>query len=255
MIRPRVLLSAFAVLTALAVLIGLGTWQMQRKGWKEALIERIEERTKAAPIPVTDIGTKVVTDAIGYYRVTATGRFLHDREQYLWSPDPRHGPGFHVYTPLQLQDGRFVLVNRGYVPERLRSPATRPLGQIEGQTTVVGLLRPPAERSMFSPERDAKGGTWYWRDITGMIANAFPGGADKTLSFAIDAEAMPTNPGGWPKGGTTILSLPNRHLEYALTWYGLAVTLVLVVVAAVLSRRRSRQPVTDADVADRGASR
>lgn len=247
MIRPRALLSALIVLTALAVLIGLGTWQMQRKTWKEALIERIEERTKAAPIPVTDIGTKVVPDTIGYYRVSATGRFLHDREQYLWSPDPRHGPGFHVYTPLQLQDGRFVLVNRGYVPERLRSPATRMQGQIAGPTTVVGLLRLPAERSAFSPERDTKGGTWYWRDITGMIAAALPGNTAKALPFAVDAEAEPANPGGWPKGGTTILSLPNRHLEYALTWYGLALTLIAVVGAFLSGRIRGRKAAASRD--------
>jgi len=93
---------------------------------------------------------------------------------------------------------------------------------------------------MFSPEHDAKTGVWYWRDFDGMARAALGPEAGKAMRFFLDAEAEPPNPGGWPKGGTTRLTLPNRHLEYALTWYGLAAALIGVLVAFAVGRLRAQ---------------
>lgn len=226
-------------LPALLILLGLGTWQMQRLAWKEDLIAKIEARVHAPPVSLAEI-EKGNRDAIEYARVRVRGTFRHDAEQLLWEPDPRQGPGYHVYTPLRLEDGRFILVNRGYVTEALRSASSRPEGQVAGKVEVVGLLREPPARGLFNPDHDSKTGVWFWRDFDGMSRAALGPEAGKAVHLFLDAEAEPANPGGWPRGGTTRLTLPNRHLEYALTWYGLAAALVAVLIAFMISRLRTR---------------
>jgi len=224
-------------LLAFALLVGLGTWQMQRKGWKEDLIAQITARVHRPPVPFAEL-EKDTTGNLEYARVRVRGMFRHDSEQLLWEPDPRQGPGYHVYTPLRLDDGRFILVNRGYVTEARKAPAARPEGQVAGEVDVVGLLRGPVERGMFSPDRGSTG-VWYWRDHDGMARAALGADAQRASRYVLDAEASPANPGGWPQGGVTRLTLPNRHLEYALTWYGLALTLVGVLAAFVIARWRA----------------
>lgn len=226
-------------LPALLILLGLGTWQMQRLAWKEDLIAKIEARAHAPSVSLAEI-EKGNRDAIEYARVRVRGTFRHDAEQLLWEPDPRQGPGYHVYTPLRLEDGRFILVNRGYVTEALRSASSRPEGQVAGKVEVVGLLREPPARGLFNPDHDSKTGVWFWRDFDGMSRAALGPEAGKAVHLFLDAEAQPANPGGWPRGGTTRLTLPNRHLEYALTWYGLAAALVAVLIAFMISRLRTR---------------
>jgi len=226
-------------LPALLILVGLGTWQMQRKEWKEGLIAQIAARVHQPPVALAD-AEKQPPGSHEYARVKVRGTFRHDAEQLVWEPDPRLGPGYHVYTPLRLDDGRFILVNRGYVTEALKAPSTRAQGQVSGEVEVVGLLREPPARGTFDPNRDAKSGVWYWRDFEGMTRAALRSDANKAVRYFLDAEAAPANPGGWPRGGATRLTLPNRHLEYALTWYGLAATLIGVLIAFVVGRLRTR---------------
>lgn len=225
-------------LPALAILLALGTWQMQRKAWKEDLIASISARVNQPPVPLA--AALAQSDGrLEYARVRARGMFQHDAEQFLWAPDPRLGPGYDIVTPIRLGDGRFILVNRGYVTEVLKAPSARSQGQVAGEVEIVGLLREPHPRSMFSPDHDKKTGVWFWRDLDGMAQAALGAEAGKAIRLFLDAEASPANPGGWPKGGATRLTLPNRHLEYALTWYGLAATLVAVLAAFLIGRWRA----------------
>jgi surfeit locus 1 family protein len=210
---------------------------MQRLAWKEGLIAKIEARVHAPPVPLAEI-EKGSKDGIEYARVSVRGTFRHNAEQFVWAPEPGQGPGYHVYTPLQLEDGRFILVNRGYVTEALRPQSARAGGQVGGEVEVVGLLREPPRRSLFNPDHDSKTGVWFWRDFEGMSRAALGADAGKAVHLFLDAETEPANPGGWPQGGTTRLTLPNRHLEYALTWYGLAAALVAVLIAFMISRAR-----------------
>lgn len=233
----------------LAVLVSLGNWQMQRKTWKEALLAQIEARRTAAPVDVDTVLGAIAASAPGdgepgsrqaaeYMRARATGRFLHEREQFYYAPDPKLGPGYHVLTPLEIAGGtpRILFVNRGFVPERLRERETRRAGLVEGPTTVTGLVRLQGETGPFTPANDPARNLWYWRDIPALGRAAFPAEDRRILPFVLDAEAEPATPGGWPKGGVTEVKLPNRHLEYALTWYGLAAT--LAAVYALFARGR-----------------
>ena len=230
----------------LAILLGLGTWQMQRLDWKNGLVERIEARTKAPAVSLdaalgiyTGSFAEGVAAALEYTRVELEGRFLHDREQYLYAPHPKLGPGYHVLTPLEVTGpiSRIVLVNRGYVPQAMKERARRPQGIVAGETKLAGFVRLPAAPNAFTPPNDPVRNLWYWRDLPALLAAAVPGREREAVPFTIDAQADAANAGTWPRGGTTELKLPNRHLEYALTWYGLAVTLLAVYLAYVRSRR------------------
>lgn len=240
------ILPTVAALAALCLLVGLGTWQVQRKAWKEELLARIAARTTAAPVSLAQATREWERSGdVEYLHVRLTGRFAHDREGYVYTINERLGPGFNVYTPLTTPDGRLVLVNRGFVPEALKEPARRAAGQIQGEAEVTGLARTPTPPGHFTPPSDAAKRVYYWPDYAGLLQAAAEGSATAAqgaVPFFIDADAEPANPGGFPQGGTTRLTLPNRHLEYAVTWYGLALTLIGVYFAFARGRWRGAGP-------------
>ncbi|QIB36299.1 SURF1 family protein [Ancylobacter pratisalsi] len=234
---------ALTVLVAFGILVGLGVWQLERLAWKQELIGKVEARIHqpAQPVPEEADWGRVDFENDEYRHVTATGRFDHDREVQVYAlvdtaPDGSGGPGYWVITPLVLADGAAILVNRGFVPLDRRTPASRAEGQVEGLVTVTGLLRMPEQAGMFTPANDPQADSWFTRDPR-AIASAK--GLLRVAPFLIDADAG-SNPGGLPIGGLTRVSFPNRHLEYALTWFGLAATLIGVSVAFAWSRRRRR---------------
>lgn len=226
-------------IAGLALLIALGTWQMQRKAWKEGLLTRIAERVDAAPVPLADAIARWQRDGdVEYMHVTARGHFLNDLERHFYEPDPKRGLGYDIYTPFRLAgSGSVVWVNRGYVTNEFKDPATRPEGQIEGETDVTGIVRLAMTKSRFTPDNDLARNLWHWRDLDGLTGSAFGGDAPETVPFFIALDPGPAR-GNGPAGGATEFSLPNRHLEYAITWYGLALTLVGVYAAFVWTRLR-----------------
>ncbi len=236
--RPRQITLWVSEALAFDVLIGLGTWQMQRRAWKLGLIDRIEQRAHGEPISLTlakDLWQR--EGDVEYYRVLLVGRFRHDEERHLYTIDNGKA-GWRIITPLVTSGGDVVLVDRGYVPEELKDPASRKPGQITGTVELIGLARAPVPPNWFTPAGDAGRNQWFTRDVASMAASLPAEQAARVLPFMVEAEAEPV-PGGWPRGGGTRLTLQNRHLEYALTWYGLAVT--LVIVAFFLARSRARE--------------
>jgi surfeit locus 1 family protein len=229
--RPRargLLLPGLFAALGLAVLLGLGFWQLERLAWKTDLIARVEARAQAAatPIPAENEWGSVSAERDEYRRVIARGVLRHDYEVQVYtvvSEEPgRHaGPGYWVLTPLELPSGAIVIVNRGFVPQDKKDPATRKEGQVQGEVTITGLLRTPEEAGFFTPANDPARNAWYRRDPA-EIAHAL--GLSRVAPFTIDAGATP-NPGGLPEGGRTRVRFPNNHLQYALTWFGLAAAL------------------------------
>ena len=227
-------LPAIASLIALAILIGLGTWQLQRKAWKEDLLQQIETRAYGEPgaiLPESEwAGWRADQDE--FRKVRVTGTFLHDLEAHVYglAPGTRQGAplqGYYIITPLRLATGGIVMINRGFVPTDLKSPATRSQSQPQGEVTITGLVRAPESRNIFTPNDDPARNLWFARNPQ-AIAQAR--GLENVAPFLIDADATP-NPGGWPRGGQTPLTLPNNHLQYAVTWYGIALTLIAVFAA------------------------
>jgi surfeit locus 1 family protein len=215
----------------LAGLIGLGLWQLERLAWKEALLARLAARVAAEPMDLAAVERRWQADRdVEYLHAVASGRFHHDQERYLYAPQPE-GLGWHVYTPLEISPGRILWVNRGWVDDAHKSPPRRAVGQVAGETQVRGLIRRSQPPGMFTPANDTAGNLYYWPDLAQMTATAFGTEAPDSLPFRLEADRQPLPPEGLPRGGVTRLDLPNRHLEYALTWFALALALIAVYFA------------------------
>lgn len=228
-----------------AILVGLGTWQVQRLAWKEKLIADVTARTGEAPqaAPAPDAWGAIDFGKVEYLPVSVAGTFQNDKEIHvtyaLTSPKGKYGGfGAMVMTPFVTDAGWIVYVNRGFVPEPNIDPATRAAGQIAGHTTVVGLLRAPADRAWFMPGDDATKNEWTSRDPK-LYAAAQGFSAAGVAPYIIDANYDPSLPNGMPQGGETVVSFPNNHFGYALTWYGLAICCAGIYVAFAVSRLRA----------------
>lgn len=242
--RPRSLLATILLglgaILIFATLVGLGTWQVQRRAWKLDLIARVEARVHAAPAAAPTrphwLGLTAASDE--YRRIRAEGRFLHDRETLVQAVTDRGG-GYWVMTPLAQADGTTILVNRGFVPPEWRDPAIRKPGPAEA--SVIGLLRLTEPGGAFLRRNDPPAGRWYSRDVA-AIASAR--GLADTAPYFIDVDAAP-NPGGLPVGGLTVVAFQNNHLVYAATWYALA--LMVMGAAWLFVREERRRPHGGAD--------
>ncbi len=235
-----------AALPALAVLIALGTWQVQRLAWKEGLLANIEARLSAEPVAIDELISDVSNGAIlqaelDYLPVSATGTFLHDGEQHFFATH-KGISGYYLYTPFALVEpqGTTVFVNRGFVPFDLKDPTDRPQTLNEGQVVITGLARQRLNEkpSWAVPENDLEANIYYWKDLDAMGTQV--GLIDTIAPFFID-EGSPRSPGNlgdWPVSGVTLINLPNNHLQYAVTWYGLALTLIGVVAFFIRGRLR-----------------
>lgn len=232
----RSLLGAGLGLILVAVLIGLGIWQLERREWKLALIARVEARVHAAPVVAPDLATEKPSDVarLEYTRVTATGHFLNDRET-LVEAVTIHGGGAWVMTPLVTDSGLTILVNRGFVPFDKKPTDARTAGQLAGEVTVTGLLRPSEPRGGFLRENDPPADRWYSRDVKEIADKR--GLSGEIEPYFIDADAT-ANPGGYPIGGLTVINFPNNHLVYALTWFAMGLGLLGVMVWLFLRGRR-----------------
>ena len=249
-LRPLVL-PALLTLGMGAILIGLGVWQLQRLAWKTAIIARIEARTSAPAeaLPPAAAWPALRPDAYEYRHVALEGTFDHGKEALVFRGTAA-GPGFFVLTPLRLATGGTVIVNRGFVPSDRASPASRAQGALAGRVHVVGLMRGPEPRNAFTPADDPATGHYFTRD-PGLIAAHF--GLADAAPFSIDADATPV-PGGLPRGGATELAIPNNHLSYALTWFGLALGLA-GVFTAFAARRLAGTPESRPDAHERPVGR
>jgi len=224
----------------LILLLILGTWQVQRLHWKEGLIQRVQERMAETPVPLeTIVSLQAQGQDIDYRPVTLSGSFLHQGERHYLATWQGQS-GFFVHTPLDLGGGRYIFVNRGFVPYDQKDPATREAGQVPGRVDIGGLSRlPETEKPSFLvPDNDIAKNVFYWRDIPAMARSAGLR-EDQVYPFFVDADSKP-NPGGLPVGGVTLVNFPNKHLEYAVTWYGLAFALMVVLLSWIYRHWRGK---------------
>lgn len=211
--------------------IALGTWQVERRAWKLALMERVDQRVHAAPTPAPAAADWPGVNAADheYLPVTLQGHWLGDRT-VLTQAVTELGAGFWVMTPLQQDDGTQVLVNRGFVPQDQRAQwiATPLPPGTPAAATVQGLLRMTEPDGGFLRSNSPAQQRWYSRDVA-AIAQAV--GLTRAAPFFVDAGlpgAAATAPAAaaWPRAGMTVVKFHNSHLVYALTWYAMALMVV-----------------------------
>jgi surfeit locus 1 family protein len=234
MVRFRPLVGFSLLMVPLfALLVSLGAWQLERLQWKLNLISEIGRNMHAAPISI-DSALAMGNAAAQYRRVSLSGIFLNGLESYVYTTGPHGSAVYHVLTPLRLDDGRVFLIDRGIVPLQLRISTTRAAGELRGRQTVVGVLRTPDSPGPFTPAPDLVHRVWYARDLnTIATANHLHWAAP----FIVEADETP-NSGGWPRGGQTVVDLPNNHLQYAITWFLLATALAVIYLAYHRARGR-----------------
>ncbi len=232
------LLLLAALMLSTAAFVSLGVWQVHRRTWKLDLLAQIDQRIHAAPVdapgPAEWPSVNAANDA--YRRVQVHGVFLNDREAEVQALTEL-GMGYWVITPLKTDRGFTVLVNRGFVPSSLRDPATRADSQIRTPAEVTGLLRITEPHGGFLRSNDPADNLWYSRDVAAIalsrnLADAAP--------YFIDADATPGGP-DTPVGGLTVVTLPNNHLVYALTWFCLAALSMGASVFVVTDKRAHRR--------------
>lgn len=225
--------------------IALGTWQVYRLQWKLALIERVEQRVHAAPVPAPgpDLWPQVTAASDEYRHVRLTGTFLPELSAKVQAVTDL-GSGYWLLTPLRLRDGNIVLVNRGYIP-----PATDIAAQNASATSpevsITGLLRISEPGGGFLRHNDPAADRWFSRDVQAIAATRK---LQSVAPYFVDADAgsevLAPGSSVRPVGGLTVIAFHNNHLVYALTWYALA---LMVAGAAFWVRRDARRRANGTD--------
>ncbi|MEN3793597.1 SURF1 family protein [Fulvimarina sp. MAC3] len=242
MSRTKFAIALSLCVIGILILMGLGTWQVERLLWKESLIERIDARIDSDPVRLdAALAEFKETGDVDYQPVTLTGRFLEGGERYFFTTFDGT-TGWNVYAPFLTQDGKLVIVNRGFVPYEQRDPAMWPGERSEGVVTFQGIARnaPQEKPGYFVPENDPAKDTFFWRDLDAMASGlALDAGVD-LVPFFVDANRDP-NFDGLPIGGQTIVTIPNNHLQYAFTWYGIGFVLIVMTFMLVYRQVRARR--------------
>lgn len=221
------------VAASLAVLVTLGTWQVQRLQWKLELIERVEAGLEAEPVPLPADAPDLA--ALDHRPVTVTGTLRHDRAFAKGSVQKGGVPGARLLVPLERPDGVPILVDLGWVPEPVRDHWG---GEPQPVTALTGTLyldhleaKPP-----FVPANEPENRRWFWHDTEAL--------RDWTGSADLAAATLVRRPDGIerqpPIADPPAMTLSNDHLGYALTWYGLAVGLLVIYV--LMGRARAQEP-------------
>lgn len=241
--RSKLVLPTLLTLVGLSVLIGLGTWQLQRRVWKDTIIAALKTRSAAPAItasatwpglPCHDLKDTGLINPCEYQPVIVRGTFDHARERHIFTAAPfapgvGQGRGYWVFTPMKLEGtGRTVFVNRGFVPEALKDASKRVVGQTTQMVEITGLYRSAQTRGWFDGENDAARNIWYVRAPSELwpVDPAGAGGLEEMWAYVDMSGPVPA--GGWPLSLGGRVEMANRHLEYAITWYALAATLAAV---------------------------
>jgi surfeit locus 1 family protein len=210
-----------------AILLALGFWQVERLAWKEGLIADIEARLAADPV---SLPAEPDPDRDRLLRVDAMGRIDAEEIHVLSSLDP-WGAGYRVISPMTLEDGRRVLVDLGFVPQDRKNLGTRSNERGEGVAgQVTGLLLWPNETDRFTPAPDRGRNIWFARDVPLMASEL----GTESVMIVAETHSLPE----WPKPAPPGTNLPNRHLGYAITWFGLAIVWAAMTVWWIVTRLR-----------------
>lgn len=225
--RPKLIPTLFS-LPVFIVTLFLGTWQVERLQWKQALIEKLQQRSTQVPgaIPAEPLNE----DDHEFMPVQVEGVYDHDQEFHLVNRSLNGEAGINVVTPLKMDDGKTILVNRGWVPFELRDKAQRPDGLLPGEQTVTGLLRFVKPRSMIEnwvvPENEPGNNAWFNIDPEAMAEQAGLPSLPEYYILSSDQSER----GNLPQGRQWTLDVRNDHLQYAITWYSLALGLLVIYV-------------------------
>lgn len=238
---------AVIVVVMIAVLVGLGVWQLQRRTEKHALIAALTVRLAAAPVPLPPPSQWKVMSAPRdeFRRVSTTATFESKPDVMVYSSgsavrEDISGPGTWAFMPARLADGGVVVINAGFVQNTMqdRAQQDRAVGRLVTGVPVIltGYLRFPESAGVLTPHEDAGKRLWFTRDQHAM-ATAL--GWGEVAPFYVDLES-PVPASGVPKPGPLAVHLKDDHLQYAITWFGLAGAVLIAFAIWLAGQRRAR---------------
>ncbi len=221
--HPPTVMAWMCVVTSTTLLLGLSMWQFIRLDWKEGLIADINANQYSRAYGTLPEDIELIHRDMSFARVRLKGKFLHQDELHLAARYYHSQLGYHILTPFKLDDGRVVLLNRGWVHADMKEPETRMEGQVEGYQSVIAMVRLDNDRNAFTPDHDTEKNIWFWRDLD-------------TASFITGYELFPVNldvlysapPGERPIPSNGLVALRNDHLGYALTWLLIAISGLII---------------------------
>ena len=233
-------------MVALALLCaGLGYWQLQRLEQKQALIAAVAERASLPPIALPAVSEWEAFDpeVFNFRPVTLTGTFDYENTVFVFTAltearGEKQGPGFWIMSPFDLEDGGTVIVNRGFVPQSAKDlfGNTSQDGSSPSKLiTVGGIARVTEQVGPFTPGPDTPNRVEYVRTIE-RLAIMMNLEVDSYAPIYVDQGAG--EKGLLPQGGETVMSFPNRHLGYAMTWFGLAAVAIFMTLYWLWRQRR-----------------
>ncbi len=233
-------------LAMVAVLIGVGLWQLQRRTDKHALIAALDERLAVAPVALPPPSTwNALTPARDEFRrVTFTATYAPLPDAMVYSSgsavrDDISGPGAWAFLPARLASGETIVINSGFVQNTMQDRAQQDRAAsrlVTGQpVTLSGYLRFPEASGALTPREDVAKRLWFVRDVPGMARTLNWG---SVAPFYIDLEA-PVPSSGIPKPGPLHVRLKDDHLQYAITWFGLAGAMLIAFGVWWRAQRRA----------------
>ena len=230
--RPYLWLTLFSVPT-LAILVALGSWQVQRLIWKSEIIETFTARAAAVPVSVDALTGDA--DDNQFRRLRLSGTLLHDQEIYLTGRTYEGNAGFHVITPFRRSDDSIIFINRGWVSEEYRLPNSRPFSIKTGIITIDGIVRLPQRQGYFVPDNEPDRGFWFTLkpDEIARYKNLM----SAETAFYVD-RVRTDDVITLPIAAEVRINVRNAHLNYALTWFGVALSLIGVYTAYHVSAGR-----------------
>ena len=236
---------ALFTLVMVAIFIGLGVWQLQRRVEKHALIAALTERLAAAPEPLPEASQwRALTSARDEFRrVSFTATYARAPDAMVYSAgsavrEDISGPGTWAFLPARHASGETIVINTGFVENTMqeREVEDRAVAQlVTGQpVTLTGYLRFPEHPGLLTPAENRTKRLWFARDHEAMASQL---GWGNVAPFYIDLE-QPVPANGLPKPGPLSVHLRDEHMQYALTWFSLAVVVVIAFAVWMRGRRR-----------------
>lgn len=232
------------MLMGVMVLCALGMWQVKRLAWKQDIIASIQEQQSIDPTQNHFTPDDLVV-AHAFKRGAVTGHFLHDKEIHLAPRMYESVVGYHLFTPFILagDEGRILLVNRGWVPNKMNMPEDAVIEFPAGEISIAGTIRNPAKANAFTPENKSDDGIWYHIDLSDVskalgLSTVFP------VLFYADNPSLAgyeVDDGHYPLPVSVNVIPQNNHMQYAFFWFSMALVLVIVYVLRFIAPQFKKQ--------------
>ena len=234
--KPSLWLTIFTI-QSFIILIVLGTWQVQRLGWKSDLISEYNNNFEKQPVTIDE----VLKDSLNYKfrKVLVKGEFDNDKEIQLIGKTYEGNAGYHIITPFFLENNKIIYINRGWVPKKYIKKESRGFSLISGETEIIGLIRMPQKKGYFVPENEPDNGFWFTIKPTEIKKHLKIDKETFIIKFYVDALRQEKKI-NLPIGIKEKINIRNQHLSYAITWYSLAIVLMIIYISYHYSEGKLR---------------